>query len=254
MGYEVVYNSSDYVQLLKHIAADLKTKYKNQYPYNLGYRYSDGSYSWDCFNLIKSIIWGWKETNVIGSYTRPDPSTGLGDWAGAKILSCCSDISADFGSVPPGAYILFNDNDHAGTYIGEHEIIPGRVVNVIECTAAWGGGVKFSYVSSTGGRYNYKGGNKNGSWMKWGKLPWINYEKEPVPMKTFYAYKSGTAVKDPQILRLQILLNGLAGARLSLDSYYGPATTKAVAKWQRDHNIKETGNCDQETWKSILSY
>lgn len=253
MSYEIVYNSQDYVQLLVHIAKDLKTEYIRHYPYNLGYRHSNGYYSWDCFNLIKSIIWGWKEGGIAGSYTRPDPSTGLGDWAGAKILSCCSDISNNFGSVSPGAYILFSDNDHAGTFIGDIKI-DSRLVNVVECTAAWGGGVKFSYVDNEGKRYNYKGGTQNGRWLKHGKLPWIDYGEVSVPMKTFYAYKSGIAVKDPQVLRLQILLNGLAGAGLSKDSYYGPATTRAVAKWQRDHDIKETGNCDEQTWKSILSY
>lgn len=71
-------------------------------------------------------------------------------------------------------------------------------------------------------------------------------------MKTFDAYKSGEAVKDPEVLRLQILLNGLQGSRLTKDSYYGPATTKAVAKWQADHKIEATGTCDQQTWNSIL--
>lgn len=251
----IAYKSSDYVQLLIHIARDLKTEYINRYPYNLGYRHSNGYYSWDCFNLIKSIIWGWKEGGLVGSYTQPDPSTGLGDWAGAKILSCCSDISTDFGSVSPGAYMLFSDNDHAGTFIGDIKIDNGRVVNVVECTTSWQADcVTFSYVDKNGNRYNYKGGSQRGKWLKHGKLPWIDYTGGEIPMRTFYAYTKGIAVKDPQILRLQILLNGLAKAGLALDSYYGPASTAAVAKWQREHNIKETGNCDAATWKSILSY
>ena len=77
-------------------------------------------------------------------------------------------------------------------------------------------------------------------------------EEEEDIMKTFKAYTSGEAVRDPEVLRLQILLNGLQGSRLSKDSYYGPATTKAVYKWQSDHGIKATGTCDQGTWNSIL--
>lgn len=255
MGYVIVYNSDEYVSLLKHIANDLKTEYINRYPYNLGYRHSNGAFSWDCFNLVKSIIWGWKETNIIGSFAKPDLSTGLGDWAGAKILSCCNNISNDFGSVLPGAFILFSDNDHAGTFIGDIKIDNDRVVNVVECTTAWkANGVTFSYVDKNGNRYNYKGGIQAGKWLKYGYLPWIDYKKEPIPMKTFYKYTSGIAINDPQVKRLQILLNGLQKSNLAIDSYYGPATSNAVAKWQRDHNIKETGNCDAQTWGSILAY
>ena len=151
--------------------------------------------------------------------------------------------------------MLFSDNDHAGTFIGDIKIDNGRVVNVVECTTSWQADcVTFSYVDKNGNRYNYKGGSQRGKWLKHGKLPWIDYTGGEIPMRTFYAYTKGIAVKDPQILRLQILLNGLAKAGLALDSYYGPASTAAVAKWQREHNIKETGNCDAATWKSILSY
>ena len=86
-----------------------------------------------------------------------------------------------------------------------------------------------------------------------GALIGIIYQPEEEDiMKVFEAYKGGEAVKDPEVLRLQILLNGLQNSRLTKDSYYGPACTKAVAKWQADHGIKSTGTCDQVTWNSIL--
>ena len=94
----------------------------------------------------------------------------------------------------------------------------------------------------------------NGSWNYSGAefIGYIYQPQEDIDMFTFYAYTKGEAVKDPEVLRLQILLNGLQGSRLTKDSYYGPATTKAVAKWQADHGIAATGTCDKVTWNSIL--
>lgn len=93
----------------------------------------------------------------------------------------------------------------------------------------------------------------NGAWECPGyTFVGIVYPPEDEHMKTFYAYTKGTAVKDPEVLRLQILLNGLQNSKLTKDSYYGPSVTSAVKKWQAAHGIKATGTCDQATWNSIL--
>lgn len=119
-----------------------------------------------------------------------------------------------------------------------------------------------NYIITTESGWNYVSGpivrtvqrRKGNNWEYPGAkcLGFIYQPEEEDIMKIFDAYKSGEAVKDPEVLRLQILLNGLQGSRLSKDSYYGPATTKAVMKWQADHGIKVTGTCDQVTWNSIL--
>ena len=144
----------------------------------------------------------------------------------------------------PGALIVWKTS---GT---GHCAIVERIVddnNIITTESGW------NYTSApivrtvqrrkTAGTWNYNGGTFIG---------FIYQPEEEDIMKVFNAYKSGDAVKDPEVLRLQILLNGLQGSRLSKDSYYGPSTTKAVAKWQADHGIKATGTCDQVTWNSIL--
>ena len=247
---KIIYNSKDYTDLLIHIAKDLKTKYENKYPYNLGYHHENDVWSWDCFNLIKSIIWGWNENEPVGYYAKPDTGTGMLDYNGSQIMQQCSYISTDFHSVPLGAYILYSDNDHAGTFIGNASY-NGCVVNVVECTAAWGGGVKFSYVDTQGRRFDKYGGKQNGTWKKWGMLPWIDYGT--TGLKYFQAYTKGTAVKDPQVLRVQYLLNGLAKAKLTPDSYYGPATTAAVRTYQKNNGLTVSGNMDPETWNKLLA-
>ena len=52
---EIVYTSRQFCDILKHIATQLNTKYDNHFPRNLGYNYG-GGYSWDCWNLPKSLI------------------------------------------------------------------------------------------------------------------------------------------------------------------------------------------------------
>lgn len=184
MAYKVVMTAKELVDKLIHIARDLDTFYKAKYPYNLGYRHANGQYSWDCWNLMpKSLVWGWHESDEVGYYAKYDPSTGLGDWGGAKIMSCCTDISTDFSGdkMTAGEYLLSTDNGHAGAYIGEF-IINGHCYNVVECTERWGKKVIFSYVSQNGGRYRYKDGEKAiVGWAKHGKLPWIDYSEQPEP-------------------------------------------------------------------------
>ena len=181
MAYKVVYTSKEFHDLLIHIANDLPTKYNSTYPNNLGYYHADGYWTFDCWNLVKAIIWGWKERRVTGYYQGVNAATGLGDWGGSKILSCCTEIGTDFSKCPVGAFMLSPKGDHAGIYVGER-IINSHCYNVVECTPKWGGGVILSYVSQTGGRYKYKDGEKASvGWAKFGKLPWIDYSEQPEP-------------------------------------------------------------------------
>ena len=180
MAYLVVYTAKEFHDLLIHIATELVTKYDNHFPYNLGYQHGD-YYSWDCWNLPKSLIWGWHENSRVGYFQPQNSTTGLGDWGGAKILSCCTEIGTDFSKCPIGAFMLSPDGDHAGIYVGER-IINSKCYNVVECTPKWNGGVQLSYVSQTGGRYPYKDGVKASvGWGKYGKLPWIDYSEQPTP-------------------------------------------------------------------------
>ena len=183
MAYKTVMTAKEAVELLIHIAKDLQTFYKSKFPENLGYYHSDGRWSWDCWNLWpKSIVWGWREDKTPGYYAKPNPETGMGDWTGAQIMSRCTAVSNDFSKLKPAAFLLSTDGGHAGAYIGEY-IYNSKCYNVVECTSLWDGGVIFSYVSSTGARYKYKGGPRASvGWGKHGLLsPWIDYTVQPEP-------------------------------------------------------------------------
>lgn len=188
----IIYKASEFVAKLKHIAQEVPSGYYASYPHNLGY-WDGKKFTWDCICLIKSLIWGWEEIRKVGYYAAYKASTGMGDWTGRQIMDHCKDVSSDFSQLIPGEDLMGTDNDHSGIYVGE-TIIGGKTYNVVECTTAWGGGVIFSYVSNTGGRYRYKGGAKaTVSWKCHGKLDsWIDYSDQPEPpVVTYYIVKRG---------------------------------------------------------------
>ena len=222
--------ADEMVAKVKHIRSDLKSKYNNHWPYNLGYNHG-GWFSWDCWNFYpKSLVWGWSEDIPVGEYQHKNLETGLGDWNGWTILNCCNEISKAFGKILPGEFLLLDDKSHAGCYVGEFEK-DGRIYNVIECTVAFGGGVVSSYVDGNGYRYSCRGGNRNGRWGWHGKLPWLDYNTYIQP--------------------------------LAVDGWWGMATTRYTQKMlgttvdgivssQSSFNKKFLPACETSSWKYTL--
>ena len=177
MRYEVVFDNKTFRNKLIDIAENLKTKYNNVYPRNLGYyTASNNCFSFDCWNLVKTLIWGWKPEKIEGYYCYEPDKYGLGDWDGKKILNCCSEISSDFTYIQVGEFLLTQDGNHAGIYIGDYKYA-NSMFNVVEATPIWFGGVQFSWVDNLGVRKRNK--NDSASWSKWkyhGLLPWVEYK------------------------------------------------------------------------------
>ena len=168
---------SEFLTMLE-TAYSVPNYYCNKYPKNLGY-FDGGSYSFDCWNLIKVILAGWKPTGIKGSFTKP---TVTGDIDGYNLLKKCTIKSKDFTKlIQPGAYLYLSTSPHSGIYVGDR-VINGKTVNVIECTKGWGSnGVIYSYVDEKGRRLQYKGGKQCYSWTDWGLLPWVEYEDNSIP-------------------------------------------------------------------------
>ena len=178
-----VMTSKQFINGLK-TALNQKTKYDNHYPKNLGY-FDGNVYSFDCWNLIKVVLSGWKPTGKVGSYI-PTSKLVTGDIDGATLLKNCDVRSKDFSQLKtPGSYLYLSNSPHSGVYIGDTQL-NGRLYNVIECTGAWKTHkVTLSYVAPDGGRYNYKGGEKALAWTDWGLLNYVDYSDvqpvQPVP-------------------------------------------------------------------------
>jgi len=171
---------NDFISKLR-LAHDVPNYYNNKFPYNCGY-YDGQRYSWDCWNLIKTIlaIPSWEDTKVKGSYVSPKNFV-TGDCDGYHLLLQCTNRSKDFTQLKqPGTYLYLSTSPHAGVYLGDFEY-NGHIVNVVECTGAWESKVQYTYVDEKGGRYLYKGGPKNKySWTDYGLLPWVDYNAVPV--------------------------------------------------------------------------
>lgn len=179
---------SHYIDMLK-LAVELPNRYDNHYPYNCMYHNPNGIWSADCWNMLLSVMSGWTPDIPIGGYVNPKNYVTGGSVGGETLLKRCTDRSRDFAKLnTPGAYLYIYTSPHAGAYIGEKEV-NGHIVNVIECTAAWQGGIQYSYVDEKGGRYDYKGGHKNKySWEEYGLLTlYLDYtdsKPEPIPEPT----------------------------------------------------------------------
>lgn len=171
---------TDWISRLKYLESSRVTYYDNSFPGNCGEINRDGSISFDCIGMVKSII---NEPDIVykkspaGYYVKPGQV--IPDTTERGILNLCSDVSYAFNNLTPGEYLYMNG--HAGVYVGDFTD-PSGVVNVIECTPAFGGGVTTSYVDSAGRRWNHRGGYQVMAWGAHGKLSnYIDYGSQPKP-------------------------------------------------------------------------
>ena len=174
---KVIMTSAEWVERMEHCANQHPNAYNNHYPYNL--LYFDGTtLSADCVNLQKALLNGYdiSKSRVKGYYQRDLSNTGdVTEWG---LLKQCSDISGDFTKLEEGFPRLLYKSGHIGAFLGKETIVNGRIVNVIEATVAFGGGIIYSYVDTAGRRYAFKGGAMNGAWTKHGlATPWVKYPK-----------------------------------------------------------------------------
>ena len=176
---------SHYIDMLK-LAVELPNRYDNHYPYNCMYHNPNGVWSADCWNWLLCVMSGWEPENFpVGThFSTKDYVTGK-SVGGETLLKRCTERSRDFSKLRVlGTYLYIYTSPHAGTYIGEQEH-NGHIVNVLECTSAWQGGMQYTYVDEKGGRYEYKGGRKNKySWEEYGLLtPYLDYS-DVIPTPT----------------------------------------------------------------------
>ena len=164
---------TDWVNKLEALTRQ-PSHYRNKYPYNL--LYWDGSSWWcDCSNLMKALFNGRNINDKRkGSYQKDlkDP----GDVTVEGLFNQCTSISSDFKLLKKGEPRLLHKQGHVGAYIGVERKTKQGIVNSVECTSSMGGGIKYTYVDSRGGRYKCKGCGSLGQWTRHGKpTKWVTY-------------------------------------------------------------------------------
>lgn len=119
-------------------------------------------YGFDCVNLIKGILWGWRgdASKVYGGAAYG--SNGVPDHGADTVIKECLEVSTTgWASMLPGEAVWLSG--HIGIYIGD-----GLAV---ECTPKWDNKVQITAVGNIG----KKSGYNTRTWTKHGKLPWVDY-------------------------------------------------------------------------------
>jgi len=119
------------------------------------------TWAFDCVNLIKAILWGWKgDMNAIYGGAKYC-SNGVPDIGADATIGICAAVNGDFRQLEIGEAVW--TDGHIGVYIGN-----GLAV---ECSPKWANGVQITAVENMGKKKGYN----NRTWKKHGKLPWVKY-------------------------------------------------------------------------------
>ncbi|MBQ7637721.1 MAG: hypothetical protein IJS90_02320 [Clostridia bacterium] len=146
-----------------------KKRYINAYAYNQGNKRrskinaaSADTFGFDCVNLIKGCLWGWKGDKNANYGGATYQSNGVPDIGADAMISKCKDISTDFKKIEVGEAVWLSG--HIGIYIG------GGLA--VECTPKWEDKVQITACNCVKKGYNTR------TWTKHGKLPYITYIPE----------------------------------------------------------------------------
>lgn len=120
-------------------------------------------FGFDCVNLIKGILWGWKGTKATNG-GAVYLSNGVKDVNADSFFNACKEQSSDFSNIQIGEAVWMRG--HIGIYIGD-----GLVV---ECTPNWKDGVQITACLNIGARNGYNGRE----WRSHGKIPYVEYESD----------------------------------------------------------------------------
>ena len=211
-----VMTSKQFIDKLKWLVNDVPNEYYSGKLW-LDYNKSTKRFRMDCVLSVKGILWNFsanKDKNRGGAIYC---SNGVADFSCNGALSYCTDVSTKFDNLTPGEYLCMKGTkyNHTGVYLGNGK--------VFECTTGWG--TKKCIISDidSKGTRSYKG-VKNLKWTYHGKLKYIDYSDEPVPMG--------------QVAILQTALNKQWNLGLAVDNSFGPATTKACREHQLYYGVK----------------
>lgn len=151
-----------------------KARYTKNHKYNMNASRvaminaaSADTFGFDCVNLIKGVLWGWSgdKTKGYGGAIYPTTAAVLAgacpDIGADSMIKICSGVTTDFSGIVPGAAVWCSG--HIGVYIG------GGLA--VECTPKWENKVQITAVGNIG----KKAGYNTRTWVKWGKIPYIDY-------------------------------------------------------------------------------
>ena len=209
-----VMTSKQFIDKLKWLVNSVPNKYYSGKLW-LTYDKNDGKWRMDCVLSVKGILWGFSADKSKSKGGAVYCSNGVADFSCNGALTYCNDVGTKFDNLTAGEYLCMKGTkyNHTGIYLGNGK--------VFECTTGWG--TKKCIISDIDkyGTRSYKG-VKNLRWTYHGKLKWIDYSDEPVPMNQ-------TAI-------LQECMNKQWNCGLDVDGHFGPKTREQCRKHQLTFN------------------
>ena len=209
-------------------------QYPAQYPPKKwteeSFRVQFGKRVYDCAGLIKGYMFSETPTSSPAYNIKYDVSANT-------MISLCKE-QGDYSRIPNIAGLIVWKSGHVGVYLGNGKTIEAK-------------GHAYGVVTTA-----------DTNWVKWGKLPWLEYAAEPdLPvvdgdcMVQLPKLLKGSKCKSVE--RLQILLKGLGyrdqyGEELKIDGSFGGRTEYAVKLFQSTSKLTSDGIVEASTWRALL--
>lgn len=217
-----VFTAQEFIKKLKWLVNDVP----NVYHSGKGWSTLNKNNKWqfDCVLSVKCILWGFKADKNLFRGGTVYKSNGVPDFTCNGALDYCSNVSSDFSNLVAGEYVCMKGSKYNHTGICIEPATSTKKGKMFEDTTGWG--TKRAIISefdTKGNRY-YKGVKNVAKWTKHGKLKYIDYTKEPVPMG--------------QVAILQEKMNEQWHCGLVVDNSFGSKTIAACRKHQLTFNCK----------------
>ena len=135
-------------------------------------------FGFDCVNLIKGILWGWRGDASKTYGGAAYKVNGVPDIGADSMIQVCKDVSTDFRTIIPGEAVWLKG--HIGVYVG------GGVV--VECSPAFKNCVQETALLNIG----TIAGMNGRKWTKHGKIPYVTYDVAAEKPSTGGAGAAGT--------------------------------------------------------------
>lgn len=218
-----VFTSKEFIKKLKWLVNDVPNVYHSGKGWST--LNSAGKWQFDCVLSVKCLLWKFRADKNAFRGGTVYLSNGVADFSCNGALTYCNDVSTDFSKTTRGEYVCMKGTSYNHTGVILKEATATELGDMFECTSCSAWGVKKCVISqfdTKGNRY-YKG-KRCLKWTYHGKLKWIDYSDEPVPMNQ-------TAI-------LQECMNKQWSCGLEVDGHFGPLTREQCRKHQLTFNCK----------------
>lgn len=205
---------------------------------------SADTFGFDCVNLIKGILWGWKGDKKKTYGGAIYATNNIPDIGADAMITKCLNVSKEFKNIEIGEAVWCKG--HIGIYIGD-----GLAV---ECSPKWANKVQITACNC-----NVKGYHRR-NWTKHGKLPYIKYVSAESTSKDGFFPERGYFMKgdkSPNVAKIATFMRNTFPRytnKKALGDVYGPYLMAAIKEFQKRTGLKADGYFGPQTLKMLESF